>query len=221
MNPRTIAERARVAPIFQRPALSLISEGHGPDRASLFIGGTEAARDLAALDAAGISTVVNCAVNLDINYVRDPAFAAAPGKCAAGPGAVRSYKIGLIDGDGNPRQMLLAGYYILDGALTQTMPDKASYPHRTRGHVLVHCRGGRSRSVALVALYLHCQEPERYPRLDDAIAHVRRRRELREEEWHETPKPVLVEAARYAAAAIRLLDETSLHAPAEPECRPA
>jgi hypothetical protein len=72
-----------------------------------------------------------------------------------------------------------------------------------------------------VALYLHCQEPERYPRLDDAIAHVRRRRELREEEWHETPKPVLVEAARYAAAAIRLLGETSLHAPAEPECRPA
>ena len=196
-----------MAPVYQRPPISLISKGHGPDGVSLYVGATEGARDIELLEATGISTVVNCAVNLDINYVRHPAFAESPGKCAAGSGAIRSYKIGLIDGAGNPKPMLMAGYYILDGAMKQMMPERSSYPHKTRGHVLVHCRGGRSRSVALVALYLHCQQPEIYPELEDAIRHVRWKRELREDEWHETPKPALIEAARYAAAAIASLRE--------------
>ena len=199
----------QLAPVYDRPPISLIADGLGPDKVSLFIGGTDGARDLRLLEENGITTVINCAVNLDVNYVDNPAYPPSDGKFAAGSGAVRSYKIGLIDGAGNPKKMLLAGYYILDGALNQVMPDRPSYPHKSRGNVLVHCRGGRSRSVALAALFLHCHQPDRFRTLDLAIAHVRRMRDLREDEWFETPKPVLIEAARYAVEAIRLLDGQS------------
>ena len=74
--------------------------------------------------------------------------------------------------------------------------------------MLVHCRGGRSRSVALVALYLHRRQPGTFPKLDDAIQHVRVMRQLHEGEWFETPKPVLIEAARHAADAIKVLEDT-------------
>lgn len=197
---------AQVAPRYDRPAISLIATGLGEDGISLYIGGSDGARDVALLEAHGITTVVNCAVNLDINYVTDPVEVASPGKCAVGHGAVRSYKIGLIDGDGNPGRMMLAGYYILDGALKQVLPERASYPNRRRGNVLVHCRGGRSRSVALTALYLYRNQPETFASLDDALAHVRVARALREDEWFETPKPMLVEAARRASEAIDLLE---------------
>ncbi|MEY4984049.1 MAG: hypothetical protein RIR62_2315 [Pseudomonadota bacterium] len=150
--------------------------------------------------------VVNCAVNLDINYVADPLIPAEPGKCAVGHAPVRSYKIGLIDGPGNPVNMLLAGYYILDGALKQVLPERFSYPNRQRGHVLVHCRGGRSRSIALAALFLHKAQPELFPTLDHAIDHARLQRGLPEDEFYKAPKPVLIEAARKASAAIDLLE---------------
>lgn len=195
--------------VYDRPAVSLIAEEVGPDGVALFVGGVEGARDVALLEEKGITTAVNCAVNLDINYVAAPDLPASPGKSAAGTGPVRSYKIGLIDGIGNPATMLLAGFYILDGALKQTMPDKQSYPQKRRGNILVFCRAGRSRSVALVALYLHCRLPTLYPTLDAAIDHVRDKRELRPDEWFETPKPVLIEAARYAVDAIRSLDSAS------------
>jgi hypothetical protein len=164
---------------------------------------------VALLAENGITTVVNCAVNLDINYVTDVLEPSEPGKCLVGHAAVRSYKIGLIDGHGNPGRMMLAGYYILDGALKQVMPERSSYPNRKRGNVLVHCRGGRSRSVALAALYLHKSHPEQYPTLDAAIAHVRDRRQLPPDEWFETPKPMLIEAARHASEAIDLLEGTA------------
>lgn len=196
----------RVAPVHRRPAISLVATGVGEDGISLFIGGAEGARDVALLRRNGITTVINTAVNLDINYVEEPALKAEPGKCAAGHGVVRSYKIGLIDGEGNPERMMLAGYYILDGALGQVMPEKVSYPLRQRGNVLVCCRGGRSRSVALVALYLHRKQPSVYPTLAAAIDHVRVKRELGEDEWFETPKPVLIEAAQRACEAIDLLE---------------
>lgn len=201
--------QTQIAPRYERPALSLIAEKLGEDAVSLFIGGSDAARDLALLRENGITTVINCAVNLDINYVLDPAHPAEPGKCAAGHGAIRSYKIGLIDDEGNPVRMMLAGYYILDGALTQIMPDRPSYPHRDRGNILVHCRSGRSRSVALTALFLSRQQPHLYKDLDAAVAHIRIARELREDEWFETPKPTLLQAARAASEAIDLLEGPS------------
>ncbi|TNF19059.1 MAG: protein phosphatase [Rhodobacteraceae bacterium] len=193
------------APVIDRPAISFIADDLGPDRVALFISGTEGARDIASLKDLGITTVVNCAQNLDINYAERLTHAPEDGKAAAGFGQMKTYKVGLIDGPGNPIDMLLGAYFILEGALDQTMPDRASYPNRERGNVLVHCRGGRSRSVALVALYLHVQKPGAYPDLADAIAEVRKMRELHPDEWFETPKQPLIDAAEHAARALRRL----------------
>lgn len=196
-----------LSPIVARPPLSLVAELE-PSGPLLYIGDAEAARDPEILRAHDIKTIVNCAVNLDINYVETPAAGLAAGKMVVGHAVARTYKIGLIDGDGNPEAMILAGYLILDGALRQILPEKPSYPVRERGNVLVHCRGGRSRSVALVSLYLHRKLPATFPTLDMAIAHVRDKRQLHEEEWFETPKPMLIEAARKACRALDCLAQT-------------
>ncbi|MBL8807935.1 MAG: hypothetical protein JNN22_13905, partial [Rhodospirillales bacterium] len=129
------------APVHARPAISLIAEDLPPHGAKLFIGDTDAARDLTILRRHVIATVINCAVNLDINYVGEPAHPGTDTLLAAGTGPVRTYKLGLIDGPGNPATMLMAGYYLMSGALRQEFPEKPSYPRRERGNVLVHCRG--------------------------------------------------------------------------------
>ena len=54
---------------IEQPAISFIADDLGPDLVSLFISGTEGARDVANLKVLGITTVLNCALNLDINYV--------------------------------------------------------------------------------------------------------------------------------------------------------
>ncbi|MBD9375053.1 dual specificity protein phosphatase family protein [Rhizobium sp. ARZ01] len=194
------------APVYARPAISLIAEGLGPHRATLYIGGSDGARDLGLLRRHGITTVVNCAVNLDINFVRSPSSATDGDLCADGFADIRYYKLGMIDGEGSPDTMMLGAYYILDGALRQSMPKRATYPFQDGGNVLVNCRGGRSRSVSLVALFLHKQQPHLYPTLDDALAVIRERRELRPDEWFETPKPMLYEAARRASDWIDLVE---------------
>jgi hypothetical protein len=194
------------APRHERPHLSLIEPVIPRYGVGLYVGGMEAAGDLALLARHGITTVVNCAVNLDVNYATEPFPDAAAEAALYGIGAVRYYKLGLIDGPGNPETMVLAGFYLLRGAFEQELPEKATYPRRERGNVLVNCRGGRSRSVALVALFLHVEMPDRYPTLDAALAQVRERRDLRPDEWFETPKPMLVEAARRAARWIALID---------------
>lgn len=195
------------APHYDRPPISLIEDTVTPYGVSLFIGGREGTADLPLLREHGINIVVNCAVNLDFNYhlTEEPSRADAP--VPYGHGALRYYKIGLVDGAGSPASMMLAGYYILRGALIQELPDRASYPHRERSNVLVNCRGGRSRSTALVALFLHRSMPEKYPDLDAALAHVREKRELRPDEWHETPKGVLVEAMKQASAWIDMIGD--------------
>jgi hypothetical protein len=194
------------APVFPRPSVSLIVDDLPPYGARLYIGDTEGARNLVLLRDLGISTVINCAVNLDINYVTEPSLPATDALCAAGTGAIRCYKLGLVDGPGNPETMMLSGYYLLHGAVHQEIPDKHSYPRRERGNILVHCRGGRSRSVALVALYLHKQLPHRFPALEDALAHIRHHRELHPDEWFETPKPMLLDAVKRAAGWIARID---------------
>jgi hypothetical protein len=50
----------------------------------------------------------------------------------------------------------------------------------------------------LAALFLRVEMPDRFPSLDAALQHVRIRRDLRPDEWFETPKPMLIEAARQA-----------------------
>jgi hypothetical protein len=197
-------------PAYPRAALHLIAHGIGPEGQHLYLGGDEAARDLALLRELGISAVVNCAVNLDINYVNEPYLLADGDKLAGGHGAIRCYKMGLVDGPGNPHHMALAGYYLLDGAFRQQLPDKPSYPSRERGHVLIHCRAGRSRSVAIAALYLHRQQPQHYPSLQAAIEVIRERRELQPYEWFETPKPSLIEAITKADRMLALLEREGL-----------
>jgi hypothetical protein len=197
------------SPRYKRPRLSLIERAVPPYGAEIYIGGMEGAGDLAGLAARNITTVVNCAVNLDFNYANAPFPDATEDQAIYGIGAVRYYKIGLIDGHGNPETMMLAGFFLLRGALSQELPDRPTYPRRERGNVLVNCRGGRSRSVALVALFLHVEMPERFPTLDVALQHVRVQRQLRPDEWFEAPKPMLVAAARRARDWIAMIDNSA------------
>ncbi|MDE0530616.1 MAG: dual specificity protein phosphatase [Albidovulum sp.] len=179
--------------------VSLIETGLGPDKCSIYIGGTTAARDIGLIRERNITTVVNCAVNLDINYVSDPVERTDGNKCAHGVGPVRVFKLGLVDGHGNTEDMMLASYLLLDGAIRQVIPEKPTYPLRKKGNILVHCRGGRSRSTALVALYLHLNRSGKFPTLNSALAHVREKRGLHPDEWSTAPKPMLVKAAQLAA----------------------
>lgn len=194
---------------FNRPPMSLIVDDLPPFGIKLFVGGAAAAADKALLERNDVAIVVNCAVNLDIDYLAG----AESSETTSPHGPIRNYKLGLIDDDGNPDTMLLAGYYLLDGALHQQLPDRSTYPHRRRGNVLLHCRGGRSRSVILAALYIHIQMPDRFPMLDAAIAHLRAARELHPSEWMETPKPMLTEAARHAASWIHRIEQEKHSAP--------
>ncbi|MCB8822235.1 protein-tyrosine phosphatase family protein [Microvirga rosea] len=194
---------------FNRPPMSLIVEDLPPFGVKLFVGGAAAAADRDLLERNDIAIAVNCAVNLDIDYLTG----AGESEVTSVHGPIRNYKLGLIDDAGNPDTMLLAGYYLLDGALHQQLPDRSTYPHRRRGNVLLHCRGGRSRSVILAALYIHIQMPDRFPTLDAAIDHLRATRELHPSEWMETPKPMLVEAARHAASWIRRIEQEKHPAP--------
>lgn len=181
--------------------ISLIERHLPGSGVDLYLGDSRAASDPELLARHNIVMVLNCAVNLDINLVveADPKAMSLP----YGPGFVRYYKLGIIDGPGNPVPMMLAGYYQLAGLLQQTFPDRATYPRRETGNVLVNCRGGRSRSVALAALYLHLIWSERYPTLDSAIDHVRAARGLSPETRYKRPKPVLVESARWAADMVK------------------
>jgi hypothetical protein len=58
----------------------------------------------------------------------------------------------------------------------------------------------------LTALFLHLHIPQEFPALSDAIDLLRVRRELRPDEWHETPKPMLVAAAERTAHWVRLIE---------------
>lgn len=169
------------------------------DGVDIYVGNRQAAADPALLAQHGITAVLNCALNLDINLVDRPADDAR--NIVFGRAALRYYKLGLIDGAGNPAQMLLAGYLQLSGLMRQQMPDKATYPWPSGGHVLVNCRGGRSRSVIVVSLFLHLERSADFPTLAGAIAYVRQMRQLDPIEWPSAPKPALIEAAQWAARA--------------------
>ncbi len=193
------------SPRYERPHLSLIQESLPGRNIDLYIGGREAASSPELLKRHGIKVVVNCAVNLDINLV-DANKPPEEEQVVSGSGFLRYYKLGLVDDAGNADTMLLAGYYLLRGALDQSFPQRPSYPNRDKGNVLVNCRAGRSRSVAIVALFLHIELPDVYPTLASAIDHVRERRQLRPDEWFETPKPQLIHAVERAADMIRLIE---------------
>ncbi|MFZ0100347.1 MAG: dual specificity protein phosphatase [Gemmobacter sp.] len=204
----------KITPRYDRPFISKVYEnlpGYGVD---LYVGGREGASDVRLLQAHGITTVLNCAVNLDFNYVATPDEVSHDSRVGYGPAPIRYYKLGIVDGPGNPDTMMLAGFYQLRGALDQVMPEKPSYPIRERGNLLVNCRAGRSRSVVLAALFLHLHIPQEFPALSDAIDQLRVRRELRPDEWHETPKPMLIAAAERTAHWVRLIEADRAGQPA-------
>ena len=131
----------------------------------LYVGNQTGASDGAALLAAGITSSLNVSLNIDV----------APLQLPDGT-HVRRAKVGLIDGAGNTPAHLAAAVLALEGLVTQPSPGKPHYPAHRAGHVLVNCRGGRSRSVIVLAIYLHLRARATFPTLDTAVSHVRRAR---------------------------------------------
>jgi rhodanese-related sulfurtransferase len=140
-----------------------------PVSPGLFLGNASAARDPDLLAREGITQCLNLAVNLDM----------APVGLADGT-AIRHAKIGLIDGAGNHPLHLVAAALTIGAMREQSAPGKPSYPDHRPGHLLVHCRGGRSRSVAALALNLAWSDPVRFESPDAALHDLRKRRGLPE-----------------------------------------
>lgn len=170
--------------------LTHIADGIGVDEVSLFIGDQIAASDDNLLRQHKIINVLNCAVNCDINYV-DKTLDLTPGGInrVFGYAPIRTAKIGMIDGEGNDPILMFAAVHLLHGMLHQTFPEKKSYPVRQTGNVLVHCRGGRSRSVAVAALYLNHMFPGCWPSLNDLIDEIRHKRGIPLKEFDRVPTP--------------------------------
>lgn len=119
-----------------RPAIVPVAPG-------LWLGNLAAACDAETLVRRGIAQTLNLAVNADVPPLTLP------------DGAVlRRAKIGLIDGPGDAPVHLVAAALAISGMRAQAAPGKPSYPDHRPGGLLVHCRGGRSRSVVAVALHL-------------------------------------------------------------------
>ena len=170
--------------------LTHLADSIGDDNVSLYIGDQIGASDDKLLRQHKIINVLNCAVNCDINYV-DETLDLTPGGTnrVFGFAPVRTAKIGMIDGDGNDPILMFAAVHLLHGMLHQTFPEKKSYPVKQSGNVLIHCRGGRSRSVAVAALYLNHMFPGRWPNLNDLIDEIRHKRGIPLNEFDRVPTP--------------------------------
>ena len=124
----------------------------------LFLGNHTAAEDAGLFAQHGITQSLNLAVNID------------PGPMTLADGTVvRRAKIGLIDGPGNHPLHLAAATLAIAGMVAQAAPGKPSYPAHRPGGLLVHCRGGRSRSIAALALFLAWRQPQDYADLATAL----------------------------------------------------
>ena len=168
--------------------LTHLADGIGVDNVSLYVGDQIGAIDDNLLNQYKVMNVLNCAVNCDINYVDETLDLKPDGANRVfGYAPVRTAKIGMIDGEGNDPILMFAAVHMLHGMLHQTFPEKKSYPLRQPGNVLVHCRGGRSRSVAVAALYLNHMFPERWPSLDDLIDEIRHKRGIPQNEFDRVP----------------------------------
>ena len=179
-------------------SMNTIAEGIGPHDAVLYIGDQLAASNDALLRAHDITCVLNCAVNLDINYVDQSLDNRVGGDYRVfGHAPVRSAKVGMIDGPGNSPAHLISACHLIDAMLHQSIPEKETYPIKRAGNILVHCRGGRSRSVAVSALYLHLKHPSRWPCFDEALQYVRDKRRIRTEAYREAPKEELLVLVRH------------------------
>lgn len=151
------------------PVLIPVARQVGPQALDLFLGNRIAAERPDLLYGAGITSTMNVALNIDVMPLDLPDGT-----------VVRRTKIGLIDGDGNTASHLLAAVLALHGVLAQKSPGKPHYPPHRTGNILVHCRGGRSRSVMVLALYLTLFFPDSFQSLDEALTSLRQLRGLDE-----------------------------------------
>lgn len=133
---------------------------------TLYVGNLTGASDPQAMLAENITSSLNVSLNIHVPEVQLPDGI-----------HVRRAKVGLIDGEGNNAAHMAAAVLALDGLVTQASPGKAYYPAHRAGNVLVNCRGGRSRSVAVLALYLHLKDPAAFPDFEQAVNHIRHLRD--------------------------------------------
>jgi hypothetical protein len=156
---------------------------HADGRKSmLFVGNQTAACDPGTLLSLDITSTLNVSVNIVV-----PALQRADGI------HIRRANVGLIDGNGNPASYLAAAVLTLHGLLNQDSPGKPHYPAHRYGNLLVNCRGGRSRSVTVLALYMHLTAPDQWPSLHAAIDHIR---DLRGNAAHYPLEPMIAMAER-------------------------
>lgn len=165
------------------PMLVQILDKTGPHNLGLFIGNKAAANDGILLQEANITSTMNIAVNLYLPPLDLPNGT-----------AIRRTHIGLIDGHGNHASHLAAAVLALHGILDQDSPGKPHYPPHKRGHILVNCRGGRSRSLSVLALYLYWAHPDQFFSLEAAMQHIRQLRGLS----NEFPLPGMIKLAHQA-----------------------
>ncbi|MBB4120144.1 dual specificity protein phosphatase family protein [Martelella radicis] len=166
------------------PLLFPVLEGFGPHAKSLFLGNLAAAEDPECLLEAGITETLNVSINM------------FPGPLTLSDGThIRRYQLGMIDGEGNDPHLLAAAVYTVEGLMRGYVPAKPHYPKHRKGHVLVHCRGGRSRSVALIALWLSSFARDAFESFDAALAHLRALRGL-DENYPLPPMLALAEEVR-------------------------
>ncbi|TPW27651.1 dual specificity protein phosphatase family protein [Martelella alba] len=150
-----------------RPLLFPVVENVGPHGKTLYLGNLAAAENAACLFAAGITETLNVSINM------------FPGPLMLQDGVhIRRHQIGMIDGAGNDVHLMAAAVYLIEGLMRGYVPAKPHYPKHRPGHILVHCRGGRSRSVALIALWLSRFMAEDFAGFDAALKHLRRLRGL-------------------------------------------
>lgn len=165
-----------------------VLEETGSHGLTLFIGNKVAAQSPALLQENNITSTMNLAVNIEI----------APLSLPDGT-HVRRTHIGLIDGPGNTPEHLLAAVFAICGIVEQESPGKPHYPAHRRGNLLVHCRGGRSRSATAIALYMHLRHPDRFQTIEAAVDHVRQVRGLDTTQ----PQPAMLDMAQVAIRMMR------------------
>ena len=166
------------------PLLFSVIEDVGPHQKTLFLGNLAAAEDPDCLLKAGITETLNVSINM------------FPGPLVRADGThIRRYQIGMIDGDGNDPHLLAAGVFTIEGLMRGYVPSKPHYPSHRKGHILVHCRGGRSRSGVLIALWLSTFARDRFASFEAALAHLRQLRGL-DETYPLPPMLALAEEVR-------------------------
>ncbi len=166
-----------------------VLEETGSHGIKLFIGNKVAAEDPILLHENNVTSTMNLAINIEIPPLSLPHGA-----------HVRRTHIGLIDGPGNGPEHLLAAVFAIRGIAEQESPGKLHYPAHRRGNLLVHCRGGRSRSATAIALYMHMYHDDLFGTLEAAVNQVRRMRGLDETQ----PQPAMLELASAAIKVISL-----------------